>query len=191
VYLARSLATNPHHRFLTLVRRSRNPCLVGLSGIVLHETENAFKLITRKNRLKRTLCPHSFPSLSHRWSLQSSRNKTPSSHSPYRSTRHFLRRLLCGIPHRRSNKKIQKRCGRCSINPTSSLIFTETSFVSVLRIGRIGNLKPRRRSSCEARVATFFVHHRFRRHPHHIYARLIYLWIGWLGVSCVRDRKAL
>ncbi|KAG6372174.1 RNase P subunit p29-like protein [Boletus reticuloceps] len=37
---------------LLTVRQSRNPCLVGLSGIVLHETENAFKLITRKNKLK-------------------------------------------------------------------------------------------------------------------------------------------
>ncbi|KAN0092540.1 Rof/RNase P-like protein [Tylopilus felleus] len=37
---------------LLTVRQSRNPCLVGLSGIVLHETENAFKLITRKNQLK-------------------------------------------------------------------------------------------------------------------------------------------
>jgi len=37
---------------LLTVRRSQNPCLVGLSGIVLHETENAFKLITRKNQLK-------------------------------------------------------------------------------------------------------------------------------------------
>ncbi|KAI9457050.1 RNase P subunit p29-like protein [Boletus coccyginus] len=37
---------------LLTVRQSRNPCLVGLSGIVLHETENAFKLITRKNQFK-------------------------------------------------------------------------------------------------------------------------------------------
>lgn len=49
------LAINPYHRCLTVVRQSRNPCLVGLCGIVLHETENAFKLITRKNLLKRTL----------------------------------------------------------------------------------------------------------------------------------------
>ncbi|KAH0833386.1 RNase P subunit p29-like protein [Lanmaoa asiatica] len=37
---------------LLTVCQSRNPFLVGLSGIVLHETENAFKLITRKNQLK-------------------------------------------------------------------------------------------------------------------------------------------
>lgn len=35
------------------VRQSKNPCLVGLSGIVIHETENAFKVITRKDQLKR------------------------------------------------------------------------------------------------------------------------------------------
>lgn len=35
------------------VRQSKNPCLVGLSGIVIHETENAFKVVTRKDQLKR------------------------------------------------------------------------------------------------------------------------------------------
>ena len=34
------------------MRQSKNPCLVGLSGIVVHETENAFKVITRKDALK-------------------------------------------------------------------------------------------------------------------------------------------
>jgi ribonuclease P protein subunit POP4 len=36
-----------------LVRQGKNPCLVGLSGIVIHETENTFKVITRKDQLKR------------------------------------------------------------------------------------------------------------------------------------------
>lgn len=36
-----------------VVRQSKNPCLVGLSGIVVHETENAFKMITQKDQLKR------------------------------------------------------------------------------------------------------------------------------------------
>lgn len=36
-----------------LVRQSKNPFLVGLSGIVIHETENAFKVVTRKDQLKR------------------------------------------------------------------------------------------------------------------------------------------
>ncbi|KAF9231366.1 RNase P subunit p29-like protein [Melanogaster broomeanus] len=40
------------HGSLLTVRQSRNPCLVGLSGIVIHETENAFKVITRKDQLK-------------------------------------------------------------------------------------------------------------------------------------------
>ena len=34
------------------VRQSKNPCLVGLSGIVVHETENAFKVITQSDVLK-------------------------------------------------------------------------------------------------------------------------------------------
>ena len=61
IYLARLLATDPYRHSPTQVRQSQNPCLIGLSGIVLHETENAFKLITPKNWLKRTVCPHSFP----------------------------------------------------------------------------------------------------------------------------------
>ncbi|KAF8834610.1 RNase P subunit p29-like protein [Paxillus ammoniavirescens] len=40
------------HGSLLTVRQSRNPCLVGLSGIVIHETENAFKIVTRKDQLK-------------------------------------------------------------------------------------------------------------------------------------------
>lgn len=40
-----------HGAFMT-VRQSKNPCLVGLSGIVVHETENAFKIVTEKDQLK-------------------------------------------------------------------------------------------------------------------------------------------
>ena len=40
---------------MTLVMQSKNACLVGLSGIVIHETENTFKLITANNKLKRML----------------------------------------------------------------------------------------------------------------------------------------
>jgi len=143
-----SLPSDAHHRSLILVRQSRNPCLVGLSGIVLHETENAFKLITRKNQLKRVL-HRILNSFSHRWSPQLSRNKTLCSHSPYHSTRPFPRRLPNAIPRRRPYRKIRKHCQRCSINHTSSLIYSETSFASVLRIGRIGNSKLRKRSSCD------------------------------------------
>ncbi|KAI0341688.1 RNase P/MRP p29 subunit [Trametopsis cervina] len=37
---------------LITVRQSKNPCLVGLSGIVYHETENAFKIVTPKDQQK-------------------------------------------------------------------------------------------------------------------------------------------
>ncbi|KAF7967154.1 hypothetical protein HWV62_18636 [Athelia sp. TMB] len=40
------------HGSFIMVRQSKNPCLVGLSGIVVHETENAFKVITKRNTLK-------------------------------------------------------------------------------------------------------------------------------------------
>lgn len=35
-----------------VVVRAKNPCLVGLSGIVVHETENAFRVVTEKNQTK-------------------------------------------------------------------------------------------------------------------------------------------
>ncbi|KAI5990251.1 RNase P subunit p29-like protein [Pisolithus albus] len=44
------------HGSLLSVRQSRNPCLVGLSGIVLYESENAFRVITKTNQVKRTSC---------------------------------------------------------------------------------------------------------------------------------------
>jgi ribonuclease P protein subunit POP4 len=34
------------------VKQAKNPCLVGLSGIVLLDRENTFVLITEKNALK-------------------------------------------------------------------------------------------------------------------------------------------
>lgn len=40
------------HGSLLTVRQSRNPCLVGLSGIVLYESENAFRVITKINQVK-------------------------------------------------------------------------------------------------------------------------------------------
>ncbi len=41
--------------WLFKVRRSKNPCLLDLSGIVIHESENAFKVITKEDRVKRVL----------------------------------------------------------------------------------------------------------------------------------------
>ncbi|KIM74870.1 hypothetical protein PILCRDRAFT_827789 [Piloderma croceum F 1598] len=41
-----------YHGSFMAVKQSKNPCLVGLSGIVIHETENAFKVVTKTDRLK-------------------------------------------------------------------------------------------------------------------------------------------
>ncbi|KAF8229235.1 RNase P subunit p29-like protein [Tricholoma matsutake] len=41
-----------YHGSIMTVRQSKNPCLVGLSGIVIHETENAFRIITPKDQVK-------------------------------------------------------------------------------------------------------------------------------------------
>ncbi|KAI0247712.1 hypothetical protein BJV78DRAFT_1380098 [Lactifluus subvellereus] len=40
------------HGSIMIVRRNRNAALVGASGIVVQETENTFKVVMRKNRLK-------------------------------------------------------------------------------------------------------------------------------------------
>ncbi|RDB21834.1 Ribonuclease P protein subunit p29 [Hypsizygus marmoreus] len=40
------------HGSIITVRQSKNPCLVGLSGIIIHETENAFKIVTSKDTVK-------------------------------------------------------------------------------------------------------------------------------------------
>ncbi|KAG7447955.1 RNase P/MRP, p29 subunit [Guyanagaster necrorhizus] len=40
------------HGSLISVRRCKNPCLLTLSGIVIHESENAFKIITKEDRVK-------------------------------------------------------------------------------------------------------------------------------------------
>jgi ribonuclease P protein subunit POP4 len=48
-FLSKSVGENPN-KFT--VRRSKNAALVGASGIVVQETENTFKVVTRKNKLK-------------------------------------------------------------------------------------------------------------------------------------------
>ncbi|KAG5352483.1 Ribonuclease P protein subunit p29 [Termitomyces sp. T112] len=40
------------HGSIITVCQSKNPCLLGLSGIVIHETENAFKVVTMKDAVK-------------------------------------------------------------------------------------------------------------------------------------------
>ncbi len=50
-----------YHDLRFSVRQSKNPCLVGLSGVVVHETENTFKVVTPKDQLKCRLmfrCPN-------------------------------------------------------------------------------------------------------------------------------------
>ncbi|KAI0798056.1 RNase P/MRP, p29 subunit [Abortiporus biennis] len=59
---AKLLKADFHGSFIT-VCKSKNPCLVGLSGIVIHETENAFKVVTKKNQYKLLPKPNSAFSL--------------------------------------------------------------------------------------------------------------------------------
>ncbi|KAG6854496.1 hypothetical protein C0991_006098 [Blastosporella zonata] len=43
------------HGSIMTVRQSKNPCIVGLSGIVIQETENVFKVVTQKDTVKRKI----------------------------------------------------------------------------------------------------------------------------------------
>jgi ribonuclease P protein subunit POP4 len=43
------------HGCILTVKQSKNPCLVGLSGILIHETENGFKIVTKESKVKREL----------------------------------------------------------------------------------------------------------------------------------------
>ncbi|KAF5359205.1 hypothetical protein D9756_002887 [Leucocoprinus leucothites] len=40
------------HGAIISVCQSKNPCLVGITGIIIHETENVFKIITKSNAVK-------------------------------------------------------------------------------------------------------------------------------------------
>ena len=46
------------HGSILTVKASKNPALLNLSGILIHETENAFKLLTKESKIKRTLSLH-------------------------------------------------------------------------------------------------------------------------------------
>jgi len=49
---AAKLVKADFHGSIVTVRRSRNPALVGAGGIVVLETENTFKVVTRQDKLK-------------------------------------------------------------------------------------------------------------------------------------------
>lgn len=54
------------HGCIVQVRRAKNPFLVGRAGIIVHETENTFKVVTRKDKFKsmhicNALWPLAFP----------------------------------------------------------------------------------------------------------------------------------
>ena len=47
-----SVKIHPFSNTLLTVVRSKNPCLIGLSGIVIHETENTFRVVTKDDEVK-------------------------------------------------------------------------------------------------------------------------------------------
>ncbi|KAJ2916065.1 hypothetical protein MD484_g4326, partial [Candolleomyces efflorescens] len=52
------------HGCILTVKQSKNACLVGLTGILIHETENGFKIVTRESKVKRTyVCRFYHPSI--------------------------------------------------------------------------------------------------------------------------------
>ena len=119
------------------VRQSKNPCLVGLSGIVVYESENAFRVVTRENRLK-SGCPS-----------RSQRRKGPT----------FIRqccpnRTAClGLAFRSMPRPWAGRGmgRRCRMSRTSSLSCMETRCASVLQTERHASLSTKRALSCKKR----------------------------------------
>ena len=47
-----SVKIHPFSDTLLTVVQSKNPCLVGLAGIVIHETENTFRVVTKDDEVK-------------------------------------------------------------------------------------------------------------------------------------------
>jgi Ribonuclease P/MRP, subunit p29 len=144
------------------VRRSKNAALVGASGIVVQETENTFKVVTRENKLKGARPTSLFRSLSHRTTfflLQSYRSKARFLRSPSLCIiRSLLLLLLVVVPQSGvQTREVQAaaiaaratRRKRCSMAHISSLSCTVTNSVFVRQIGRGESLSIRRPSSCE------------------------------------------
>ena len=89
-----SLRYEPTNSFpISPVKQSKNPSLVGLTGIVILETENAFKVVTRTNQFKRRLDGQWQRSDLTFSFVQSFRRGTPCSHSLYHSTQRHRPRL--------------------------------------------------------------------------------------------------
>ena len=70
------------HGAVLTVKQSKNSSLVGLSGILIHETENAFKLVTEKNKVKREPCIHPRSAVLTRWQWYPRKTRSSRSLSP-------------------------------------------------------------------------------------------------------------
>jgi hypothetical protein len=121
------------------VRQSTNPCLVGLSGIVIYESENGFRVVTKGNRLKSGSLSLSLGRTGELTSgpLQCCRNRTASLGCASRPIR---RRRRAGIGS-------ELRTGH-----TSRSSCMETSSGSVLQTGHHESLSTKRVLFCKAAV---------------------------------------
>ena len=139
-----------------IVRRSKNAALVGVSGIVVQETENTFKVVTRKNKSKGALmCVYAcvlkcltssivtLPSFF--FLMQCYQSRGPFSRSPSLCIVQNLAAAgaKAGPTHNRRR--------RCWMALTLKLSCTETSSVFGPRIERGGSSSTRRPSSSNAR----------------------------------------
>jgi Ribonuclease P/MRP, subunit p29 len=145
------------------VRRSRNAALVGVSGIVVQETENTFKVVTCNNKLKgdATFCLLHLP-----WaclfadsdpSSQSCQSKGLSSRLPSLCIAQNSPLLLMVAWGQTQDQTAVVAAAatcdtriRCSMAHISSLSCTGTNSASARRIGWGESSSTRRPSSCEA-----------------------------------------
>lgn len=155
---------------LRTVRNCRNASLVGLTGVVIYETANAFRIVTRDDTIKRAsdhLCfSLSFPSAEERPTDSDSSHQyfpkqAPCSRSPSQPT-HSLPPLLLRISIQRLRISLQRpqtrhqlslsRIQQSTTSPISSSSSTGISSCSDRQIGRRRSLNQRRQLPSELAV---------------------------------------
>ena len=121
------------------MRQSKNPCLVGLSGIVIYESENGFRVITRGNELKSgSLCLGPSGRRAGVYPTQCYPNRTA-----------FL-----GLEFRSIRQVVPPRQRRFRMDRTSNLSCMGTNSGSVLQTGHHESLSTKRALSCNSRKSS-------------------------------------
>jgi len=135
------------------VRRSKNAALVGVSGIVVQETENTFKVVTRKNKPKGACaCMYvcMYAELPDLILVQCYQSRGPSSRSPSLCIVQNLPAVAAAGVNARPTHNARRPCWMALTSKSSCMV---TSSVFGPRIERGGSSSTRRPSSSDMRWA--------------------------------------